>query len=155
MKSATTYFHPRLLWKTPGKIAYEIDRAQKVITYRTGQPPKFFRPPYGLRWFGLFPILRSSGLTAVLWSVNGRDWKLPARRIAGRVLRRAHSGAIILLHDGVPPRQSGDRQQTVEALQEILPALKCRYQFVTVSELQAASKVSAEPRAPVPSEVEE
>ena len=130
-----TYSHPRLLWKTPGRIAYEIDRAQNVIAYRTGHRPKLFRPPYGIRWFGLSAILARNDLTAVMWSVNGRDWTPPAERIVDRVLRQARPGSIILLHDGVPPRDSGNRQATVEALRQIIHILGGRYRFVTVSEM--------------------
>jgi len=130
-----TYSHPRLLGRTPGKIFLEIDRAQRVIEHHTGAKPALFRPPYGLRWFGLFPILRQQQLKAVMWSVNGKDWKIPAEQITERVLRQSHPGAIILLHDGVPPRGTGDRQPTVEALPAILRILGRSYRFVTISEI--------------------
>lgn len=132
-----TYSHPRLLWRTPGKIAWEIERAQNVIAHHTGRQPALFRPPYGLRWFGLFPILSQRKMMAVMWSVNGYDWRLPAREIAGRVLRGAGSGSIILLHDGVPPHQSASRQPTVEALEQVVRELQGRYRFVTISEMQS------------------
>jgi peptidoglycan/xylan/chitin deacetylase (PgdA/CDA1 family) len=135
-----TYSHPRLLGRTPGKIALEIDRAQKVIEHRTGRVPRWFRPPYGLRWFGLFPILRSRGLAAAMWSVNAKDWRVSADRIVERVVRGAHPGAIILLHDGLPPRAQGNRQATVEALPRILQELSPRYRFVGVSEMQRESQ---------------
>ena len=131
-----TYSHPRLLWKTPGKIAWEIERAQNVIAHRTGKEPRLFRPPYGLRWFGLFRILQNRGMTAVMWSVNGTDWKLPAAEIRRRVLHGVRPGAIVLLHDGVPPAESGDRKATAEALGDIIRALASRYRFVPASEMQ-------------------
>ncbi|MBI4464148.1 MAG: polysaccharide deacetylase family protein [Acidobacteria bacterium] len=130
-----TYSHPYLVGRTPGRIAYEINRAQQVITHRTGRQPRLFRPPYGLRWFGLFPVLAQQQMTAVMWFVNGKDWKLPASRIADRVLQKVAPGSVILLHDGIPPGESGDRRATVEALEKILPALAQRYELVTVSEL--------------------
>ena len=139
-----TYSHPRLLWRSPGKIAWEIERAQKIIAHRTGRQPTLFRPPYGLRWFGLFPILARNGLTAVMWSVNSFDWKLPVEQIVQRVLRGVRPGAIVLFHDGIPPRASGDRKATVKALGEVLRELGNRYQFVKVSDLQSATE--SEPR---------
>ena len=132
-----TYTHPRLLGRTPGKIAWEIDRAQKLIEHATGHQPIWFRPPYGLRWFGLSTILRQRGLRAVMWSVNGRDWKRPADAITQHLLRQTHAGAIILLHDGVPPGEKGDRLPTVDALPAILRLLGERYRFVTISEMQS------------------
>ena len=130
-----THSHPYFLWKTPGKIALEIDRAQEVIASRTGHRPRLFRPPYGLRWFGLFPILRRREMTAVMWSVSTLDWRLSASDIAGRILHKVTAGAVILLHDGCPPGESGNRRQTAEALEEIVQALGGRYRFVTVSEM--------------------
>ncbi len=130
-----THSHPSFLWRTPGKIAWEIDRAQEVIVSRTGHRPRLFRPPYGRRWFGLFPVLHSRELRTVMWSVSGRDWRLQAAAIADRVLRKAKGGAIIILHDGCPPGQRGDRRQTAEALKGIVQALSKRYRFVTVSEM--------------------
>lgn len=133
-----TYSHPRLLAKTPGRIALEIDRAQRAIAHWTGCRPNLFRPPYGLRWFGLFPILKSRGFTAVMWSVNGLDWRTPAQHIAARVLEQSRPGAIILLHDGVPPGEPGRRRETVAALPQIIKGLQARFRLVTVSELQGA-----------------
>jgi peptidoglycan/xylan/chitin deacetylase (PgdA/CDA1 family) len=133
-----TYSHPRLLGKSPGRIALEIDRAQKLIERYTGKEPKLFRPPYGLRWFGLFPILRQRKMQAVMWSVNGLDWRSSSEAIAERIVRQSHAGAIILLHDGVPPREKGNRNATVEALPAILRQLQGRYRFVTISDLQSS-----------------
>src|SRR3990172_7759456 len=104
-----TYSHPRLLGRTPGKIAWEIERAQAIIAHRTGRRPTPFRPPYGLRWFGLFRILERNGLTSVMWSVNSLDWKLPVDQIVARVPNGIRPGARVFFHDGVPPRWSGDR----------------------------------------------
>lgn len=134
-----TYSHPRLLGRSPGKICLEIDRAQTVIEHHTGRRPELFRPPYGLRWFGLFPILQQQRMHAVMWSVNGRDWNSSAERITARILKRTRSGAILLLHDGVPPQESGDRKATAEALPAILSVLGRGYRFVTVSEMQSQS----------------
>lgn len=130
-----TYSHLRMLWKSPGRMMLEIERTQRVIAHRTGQAPQVFRPPYGLRWFGLFPVLESAALKNVMWSVNAKDWKRPAGEIAVSVLKGAQPGAIVLLHDGVPPQESGDRKPTVQALGEILGSLGTRYQFVRVSQM--------------------
>lgn len=130
-----TYSHPRLLGRTPGKIAWEIERAQRVIAPHTGCAPELFRPPYGLRWFGLFPILQRNSMQLVMWSVNGRDWQRTPQQIAESVLREAQNGSIILLHDGMPPGEQGSRAATAEALENILPELQKRFRLVTVSKL--------------------
>jgi peptidoglycan/xylan/chitin deacetylase (PgdA/CDA1 family) len=130
-----TYSHPRLLGRTPGKIAREIEFTQNIIAYRTGTTPTLFRPPYGLRWFGLSSILKQNGLTLVTWSVNSRDWKRSHAEIVQRVIKNTRPGAIILFHDGVPPGKTGNREMTVEALREILQGTMGRFECVPVSEL--------------------
>jgi peptidoglycan/xylan/chitin deacetylase (PgdA/CDA1 family) len=130
-----THSHPRLLGRTPGKIAWEIETAQRIIEHRTGNRPKLFRPPYGLRWFGLFSILKRNGLMSVMWSVNSWDWKRPHTEIVQHVVKETGPGAIILFHDGIPPRKSGNRQVTIEALRDILHTTMGRFECVPVSEL--------------------
>jgi chitooligosaccharide deacetylase len=77
----------------------------------------------------------------VLWSVAAVDWNArESGPIVERVLEGVAPGAIVVLHDGIPPQNSGSptREPTVCALRELLPALRDRgYRFVTVSELLA------------------
>ena len=122
----------------------ERARAKGITAPPAGGPPALSRPPYGLRWFGLFPILASNRMTMVMWSVNTFDWKLPVEKIVRRVLRGVRPGAIVLFHDGVPPRQSGDRKAMVAALAEVLRELGGRYRFVKVSEMQSATASESE-----------
>ena len=84
-------------------------------------------------------------MTAVMWSVDGLDWKLPTSQITDRVLTQTRPGSVVLLHDGVPPHERGDRAPTVEALAKILQALQGQYQFVTISEM-FGSEILSEPR---------
>ena len=130
-----TYSHPHLFWKSPGRIAWEITRAQDVIERVTGCRPAVFRPPFGVRWFGLSTILANHNLRMVMWSVSGVDWKSPASRITDRVAKRTRAGSIILLHDGVPQNEPGDRMPTATALPEVVRTLRQRYRFATASEM--------------------
>jgi peptidoglycan-N-acetylglucosamine deacetylase len=104
--------HPYLYFMSRAKCAEEIDRTQKVIQQTTGSTPRFFRPPYGARWFGLYPVLRERGLHLVQWSASGDDWKLGADAIVSSVRAGIRPGAVILLHDG--------RQKPGGYLQELL-----------------------------------
>jgi peptidoglycan/xylan/chitin deacetylase (PgdA/CDA1 family) len=130
-----TYHHSSFLGRSPGKIAWEIEGGQRAIRHRTGREAIWFRPPYGLRWFGLRRILLRSGLGMVLWSVKASDWKAEPNKIVDRVLRAAHPGAIVLLHDGSPPHQFRSRRTTLAALPRILNELQKRYRLVTVGKL--------------------
>jgi len=117
-----TYSHPFLFARSRRFMAGEIDRAQEAIERITGVRPTLFRPPYGVRWFGLMPILRERGLKMVMWSVMGFDWKYQTQAIIGAIRRRLHPGAVILLHDGheQPPPAGIDQSSTVEALPTII-----------------------------------
>ena len=150
--------HPYLYFMNRGKIAEEIDRTQKVIREITGQAPKLFRPPYGGRWFGLYPVLRERKMKLVQWSVNPLDWKLDAKDIIASVRYGWCPGAVILLHDGQLAtggylqqllrkgtasddgvRSSTDRSQTVEALPKIIAeARDAGFEFVSVEDFLSA-----------------
>ncbi|HXH51087.1 MAG TPA: polysaccharide deacetylase family protein [Terriglobia bacterium] len=119
-----TYSHPFLMGRSRRFIAEEIDDAQEAIERVTGVRPTLFRPPYGVRWFGLMPVLRQRGLKLVMWSVMGFDWKYKTQAIVSATTRRLHPGAVILLHDGheQPPSGGIDQSSTVEALPAIIEA---------------------------------
>jgi len=117
-----TYSHPYLYFRSRQRIAAEIDRAQVAIEKVIGFRPRFFRPPYGARWFGLVPTLLERGMHLILWSAAGYDWKEDVQGIAKAILRELKPGTIILLHDG---RETGsaveiDRSRTVLALPGII-----------------------------------
>ena len=157
-----TWSHPYLYFMNRAECAEEIGQTQRVIQQATGTMPRFFRPPYGARWFGLYPVLREHGLRLVQWSVSGDDWRLGVNDIVSSVRRGMRPGAIILLHDGRQKpggylqeflrrkfRSTGSRNQqdtlrqpdanaseTVKALPAIIKAAReMGYEFATIEEL--------------------
>ena len=119
-----TYSHPLLFLRTRKFMASEIDRTQEIIERITGVRPSLFRPPYGARWFGLMPTLRARGLSLVMWSAAGFDWKYKTQAIIKTTTRKMRSGSVILLHDGHErqPPEKVDQSSTVEALPAIIDA---------------------------------
>jgi peptidoglycan/xylan/chitin deacetylase (PgdA/CDA1 family) len=133
-----TFSHQPLYANTPGGVYGEVAGCQRVLTEIHGRAPRWFRAPYGCRWFGLRKAQREHGLTGVMWTCLGLDWKLPAPQVAERVISHAANGAIVCLHDGRAGRTEPDCRATVEALRAILPALRERqFEIVTVSEVFA------------------
>jgi peptidoglycan/xylan/chitin deacetylase (PgdA/CDA1 family) len=131
-----TYTHPRLHFKSPEFIYREMALAQETIQAATGVAPRLFRAPYGVRWFGLRRAQERLGLTGVMWTVIGRDWKWPAGRIAPRLLHGAANGGILCLHDGRTIQPAPDIRATIEAIGAALPRLQERgFRFETVSEM--------------------
>jgi peptidoglycan-N-acetylglucosamine deacetylase len=134
-----TYSHPFLYFKSRARIAEEIDRTQLAIERVTGVRPKLFRPPYGVRWFGLFDVLADRGLEAVQWSDPSFDWKKKnqAADVARLTLREVRAGSVILMHDGREPRSRDgiDAAKTVEALPAIIEgARRAGLRFVPIEE---------------------
>lgn len=131
-----TFQHPRLYRLVPRRIEEEIGAAQVALRQVVGRTPDLFRPPYGIRWFGLYPAVGRHGLRVVMWSACVFDWRRPAEAIEAGLRQKATDGAIVLLHDGDGTEPGDRRAATVRALERVLPLLAQRgLRCVTVSEL--------------------
>ncbi|HBY58589.1 MAG TPA: hypothetical protein DEH78_02125 [Solibacterales bacterium] len=133
-----TETHARLWLRGQTFLREEIGRGQRSIEDAAGVSPRLFRPPYGVRWPGLGGVLDEMGLTGVLWSAIGRDWKDGAPAVSRRLLRGLRNGAILCLHDGRERAARPETGATADALEAVLIALRAKgLQCVTVSELIA------------------
>jgi peptidoglycan/xylan/chitin deacetylase (PgdA/CDA1 family) len=84
-----------------------------------GIPVRYFRAPGGNWTPTLQAVAAQNGLQTLGWSVDPQDWRRPGvPAIVATVERQVRPGAIILMHDG-----GGPRDQTVAALQQLLPWL--------------------------------
>jgi peptidoglycan-N-acetylglucosamine deacetylase len=113
---------------TPGRLRVEIERGSESVRRICGFRPRFFRSPVGLRHPLLAPYLQDAGLEYVSWSIRTRD-TLSANSsvLARRILNKAASGDIILLHDHLP----GGAAAMLEVLPRVIDELKERgFQFV-------------------------
>jgi peptidoglycan/xylan/chitin deacetylase (PgdA/CDA1 family) len=136
-----SYSHSRFDFRAREFMRVDIEDAQRTILGACGVMPTLFRVPYGVRWFGLGEVQRELGLTGVMWSVIGLDWKLPPEAITKRLLGGASNGAIFCLHDGREKKENPDVVATIQALTVLLPELRKRgYDLVTVSELLSAKR---------------
>jgi peptidoglycan/xylan/chitin deacetylase (PgdA/CDA1 family) len=109
------YFHRRKFFES------QIDRTQNAIEKVTGQRALIFRPPFGARWIGLYPVLRERGMRLINWSDTGYDW-IESSDIVSETLKNLRPGSIILLHDGrrADAPENVDRSRTVNALPAII-----------------------------------
>ncbi|MEP7352745.1 MAG: polysaccharide deacetylase family protein [Acidobacteriota bacterium] len=128
--------HSYLHFKTPEYIFRDLAIAQQTIRATTGVRPRWFRAPYGVRWFGLRSAQQRLGLTGVMWTVIANDWKWPGCRVARMMAQRARNGTIYCLHDGRGLRPSPDIRSTLEAVDMVIPKLQSQgYRFVTLTEM--------------------
>lgn len=102
-------------------------------------PVRWFRPGHGWYTRRMLGQLRAEGYQCALASAYALEFHIPSTRYAAwHILRNAHPGAVIVLHDG-----AADRQRTVETLRRVLPALRQRgYRVVTLSELVAGREAN-------------
>jgi peptidoglycan-N-acetylglucosamine deacetylase len=147
-----SYSHPMFSdprWGFPARrpIEQELRLAQETIGEHTGVLPVWFRAPYGVRWFGLEPVLRQLGLTGVMWTLIGYDWKrtgpvgLAAKAAAARVARKVSNGAILCFHDGRELSARPDIGVTLEAVRRLIPLLLDQgYQFESLENLLCRPK---------------
>ncbi len=121
-----TYGH-RHLWRlSPWGTREEILRGHRAVEAASGRPVRFFRPPWGTVNLASLVVCRMEGLCPVLWSVRGEGyrWKPSWEEMARAVVRSAHPGAIIGLHDrgGFPDTP----ERVLRALPRILAGLRAR-----------------------------
>jgi peptidoglycan/xylan/chitin deacetylase (PgdA/CDA1 family) len=108
----------------PRGYAREIARAQDVLSQITGQVPRFFRAPAGLRNLFLAPVLDRHGLQLVSWTRRGFDTVRRDPEVVLRGLtRELAAGDIVLLHDTNAARTASG----VPVILEVLPALLRRF----------------------------
>jgi peptidoglycan/xylan/chitin deacetylase (PgdA/CDA1 family) len=133
-----SYAHPLFCFRSGDFMEEDLRRAQEAIRAHAGVEPRWFRAPYGVRWFGMGGALRRLSLTGVMWSMIGRDWKLDAAGVTRRIVNGASNGAILCLHDGRELQAKPDVSATAEAVRRLVPALLERgYAFETISQVLA------------------
>ena len=83
-----------------GRLRREVVAAQDAIYKTTGQLPRFFRAPAGLRNFLLDRVLQRSDLQLASWTRRGFDTvNTDAETVAKRLVTELKPRDILLLHD--------------------------------------------------------
>lgn len=123
---------------TPEEIIGEVQYVSDKVEEITGEPTKFFRPPYIATNADMYTNIDMPFICGV--GCNDWDSKVTVQERINNTVNQVQDGTIILLHDGQ------GNFQTVEALDTIIPTLlEQGYQFVTVSELFEAKGVEINP----------
>jgi peptidoglycan/xylan/chitin deacetylase (PgdA/CDA1 family) len=104
----------------PSGFRRELQTAQDTLIRITGQRPRFFRAPAGLRNPFLDLVLTRLGLQLASWSARGFDTRIgDVERVSNRLLRGLRAGAILLLHDGNAART----RDGIPVILEVLPTV--------------------------------
>ncbi|WP_203688067.1 polysaccharide deacetylase family protein [Catellatospora coxensis] len=107
---------------TPERIAADLRETDAAI--RRALPHAripYFRAPYGA-WGQSPAVAAALGMRPLGWRLAVADWETPgADELVRRLAAGVTPGAVVLLHDG-----GGDRSQTVDAVDRVIPILKAR-----------------------------
>ncbi|MBA4131060.1 MAG: polysaccharide deacetylase [Hyphomicrobium sp.] len=136
-----TFTHPNLRMVGPTILDLELNATQRVLEAKLGVGTRLFRPPFNkdsepVNKDEARTLLTAAklGYITIGLKIDPLDWARPGvSEIVERTVTYAEQrlGNVILLHDG-----GGDRQQTVEALPQIIDRLTAKgYRFVPVHEL--------------------
>ncbi len=107
----------------PARMRREILEAQETIGAITGQPPKYFRAPAGLRNPLLEGVLSSEALELVSWTRRGFDTVTNDPKVVlARLTRNMRAGDILLLHDSHCARTADGSAVILKVLPDLLSA---------------------------------
>ncbi len=108
----------------PASIGAQIDGCSAALKTISGQQPRLFRAPVGMKNPFVHPALVRRGMTLVGWSVRGFDsFGDDVERVVQRIVPRIEAGSIIVMHQGRP--------FSVTCVSRVIDALQARgYSFV-------------------------
>jgi peptidoglycan-N-acetylglucosamine deacetylase len=110
--------HRYLIGRSPGAAVRDLRRGRDTIAELLGEPPLWWRPPYGVLSGPSLAAALALGMRPVLWSSWGRDWRAgatPAGIVADLFAGRTDGGTL-LLHDSDLMSAAGSWRTTVAAL---------------------------------------
>ncbi|MGE5559359.1 MAG: polysaccharide deacetylase family protein [Bacillota bacterium] len=129
-----THLHQEIPGMSENELTSDLIRSHRVIQRIAGVNMKLFRPTSGFYNNTVVKVAHAMNYLVVIWTwgQDSRDWTpISGKAIAQKIIRSIKPGYIILFHD-----QGGNRRNTIEALEIILPSLQARgFQCVTVSTL--------------------
>ena len=133
-----TFNHPDLSYQSKKRIDWELSQNQLAISGAAGIRTSLFRPPYSsfagamdnMSW-PVTEYIGDRGYITVVNNTDSEDWRKPGvEEIIRKATPKGGKGAIVLMHDS-----GGDRHQTVEALDRMLPDLREQgYEFANLTE---------------------
>ncbi|HEY5835228.1 MAG TPA: bifunctional polysaccharide deacetylase/glycosyltransferase family 2 protein [Streptomyces sp.] len=138
-----TFSHPDLTTQSASSIDRELALTQLAVAGAGGINSSLLRMPYSATTSALddpaWSVARrlgDNGYILAFIDQDTRDWERPgARAIAEAAMPDVPGkGSVILLHDA-----GGDRSQTVEALETLIPRLQAQgYRFITLADVVGA-----------------
>lgn len=112
--------HPMLTKLNDKQLYTEVNEPSAIIYKIIGKKPVCLRYPFGASNHHVRDVIREAGMTPTPMGFNSFDYDRPGtEKIVTWILKNAHSGQVILFHDGF-----ARREQTVAALPRIIEGIK-------------------------------
>ena len=124
------FSHVRLTELSDVAVRLQLAETSRSLKTVTGERPSLFRAPFFATNGRVGGIAAGLGLTHVGASIIPDDWMSDdSEAIARVVLSELKPGAVVSLHDGIPPdggsdRCTASRMPTVEAVRMILEGMR-------------------------------
>lgn len=120
--------HRNMLRRLPGAAADDVRRCRDTLAELSGAAPAWFRPPFGILSYGALRGAKRVGLSTVLWTTWGRDWRKESTpdSVTADVLRRYVAGGTVLLHDSDCESYPGSWRSALGALARLADAFAAR-----------------------------
>nr|WP_269778552.1 polysaccharide deacetylase family protein [Microlunatus antarcticus] len=100
--------HQRLTRFSGAEVRARTAAARAELEALTGEPLRWFRPPYGAQIPATWLAVRRTGLMPVLWGPTTWDWRdLPQDDRVAKALQGARAGAVVLGHDAFAGASDG------------------------------------------------
>jgi peptidoglycan-N-acetylglucosamine deacetylase len=114
--------HRPLALRGPRATRDDLTRAHDLVADVLGEPPRLFRPPYGVMNTAAHLTCRRLGLAPVLWTAWGEDWRARATpsTVHDTVMTSLRGGGTVLLHDSDCTSATGSWRTTLAALPRLL-----------------------------------
>jgi Predicted xylanase/chitin deacetylase len=85
----------------PAALRREIDGCSEAIAAVTGQLPRWFRAPVGMKNPAVHPLLQKRQMRLIGWSIRGFDSiASEPQSVIRRIVPRVQPGSIIVMHQG-------------------------------------------------------
>lgn len=133
-----SWSHPLLTTLGYKQQRSQLSDTNNAVQRATGDPVRFFRPPYGAHDRTTDKIARDLDMPIILWNIDSEDaLGANSKKISKLVKRGMKPGSIILFHE--------NRGQTLRAMKyTIVPALKkSGMKAVTVPQMLAGNPPTA------------
>lgn len=128
-----SYGHKRLAFKSKKYIEKDLKKCDYELN-KFNIKTNLFRPPGLSMFYNLFNVCKKLEKKIIACDVISNDWRKKGIEYAvKRVLKNTKNGSIINFHDYV--EGIGANEEIIPILEKVLPKLKEKYRFVTISEL--------------------